>query len=90
LRSDQTQQQENGNYQRFHLKVHNLSSIKFTENETQLPNKGLKDFSKTLALGAQTAISYGNESEQNYLRQAASKTIKHLIKQSIQNNITAK
>jgi hypothetical protein len=98
MRPDQTQQQENGNSQRFHPKVHNLASIQFTENETQLSNKALKynlhfipkNCSRTLVLEAETAISYANESEQNYLRQAVSKTVRNLINQSIQNNITAK
>jgi hypothetical protein len=75
LRPNQTQQQENDNYQQFHPKVHILSSIQFTENETYLLNKEIKyslhfkpkNWLKTLALKAETVVSYADESEQNYL-----------------------
>jgi hypothetical protein len=45
---------------------------------------------KALALEAEATIDYAKESEQNYGRQAVSKTVKHLINQNIGNNITVK
>jgi hypothetical protein len=86
---DQTQQNKD-NHQQFYPKIRNLSNIQFTENEIQLLNKGLnfnlrfkqKHSLKTLGLEAETAISYANESEQNCLRHAVSKTIEHFIKKN--------
>jgi hypothetical protein len=68
LPSDQ-KQQEKDNHQQFHPKVHVLSSIQFTENETQLLNKELKynlhfkpkNLLKTLSLKAEPVISYADE-----------------------------
>jgi ABC-type lipoprotein release transport system permease subunit len=78
------QTQKIDNIQQFHPKIHNLTDVHFTENETILLSKGLKynlhykpnNWIRTLATEAETTISYINETEQNYLRHAVAKSIK--------------
>jgi hypothetical protein len=68
------------------------------KNEIDLLNEGpkynlhykLKNWTKTLALEAETAISYTKETEHNYLRHTLPKTFKHLLRTNIQNNTIAK
>jgi mRNA-degrading endonuclease RelE of RelBE toxin-antitoxin system len=82
----------------FYPKVHDQSDVHFTEDEIQLLCKGPKynlhykpkHWLKTLALEAATAISLADESKQNYLRHAVSKSLSQLINKIIHNSITGK
>jgi hypothetical protein len=66
----------------------NLTQIQFTEQEINLLNKGLqynlhykqKLWIETLALEAETAISYLDASEQDHMRHLVASNLKHLIK----------
>jgi hypothetical protein len=71
----------------FHPKIINHTDIQFTYNEIQLLNKGPKynlqyktsEWIKTIAIEAETAISYVEEIEQNYVRHAIAKSMKTII-----------
>jgi hypothetical protein len=86
------------NKQQFHSKIRNLTDVHFTENENTLLSKGLKynlhykpnNWIRTLAIEAETAISYMKAIEQNCIRQAVVKSIKQLLRKSNQNNTRAK
>jgi hypothetical protein len=95
-RSRHTQQTDR--QQQLYPKVCNQSDVHFTEEEIQLLSKGPKynlhfkpkHWLKTLALEVETAISYTEEHEQNYLRHAVSKALTQLINKNIHNNRTEK
>jgi hypothetical protein len=82
LRLKHTQQTDK-KQQQFCPKVCNQSGVHFTEDEIQLLSRGLKynlhfkpkHWIKTLALEAESAISYAEEHEQNYLRHAVSRAL---------------
>jgi hypothetical protein len=86
LKEHQTQKIENK--QQFHPKIRNLTDIHFIEKETTLISKGLKynlhykrnNWIRTLAIEAETAISYMKETEQNYSRHAVAKSITQLFR----------
>jgi HD-GYP domain-containing protein (c-di-GMP phosphodiesterase class II) len=88
-----TQTQKIDNKQQFDPKIKNLTHIQLTENKTVLLSKGLEhnihcksnNWIRTLAIETETAISYTRETEQNYLRHATAKTIKHLFRKKQHN-----
>jgi hypothetical protein len=75
-------------------RVQNNTNIQFTQDEIQLLSKGLqynlhyknKNWIKTLALEAETAINKLDIIEQNYYRHVIAKQIKDMSKNMINHN----
>jgi hypothetical protein len=79
----------------FNHRVKNLTQIQFTKKkEIHLLNKGLqynlhykeKLWIETLALEAETAISYLDASEQDHMRHLVANNLKHLVKNQPRNS----